>query len=179
MLTELLLCLAWFTISSMNSIVGKTILNSWPRPFTITLVQLMSIYIYLKPLLFVKRIQVPKIRTRTQFQYVLPISVAKFLASSSAHFSLTSVSVSYSHTGRCRHRSTWRKVIDLLYQIVKSMMPFFVVVLSRILLGEKHSSRVRVDFVQLNLIVDFSAGVHVSCTNSRRCIHLYAKRVLT
>ncbi len=38
-----LLCWAWFAVSAANGVVGKTILDAFPRPLTLTLCELSAI----------------------------------------------------------------------------------------------------------------------------------------
>jgi solute carrier family 35 protein E1 len=120
------LCLGWFVVSSLNSIIGKVTLNVFPFPMTITMIQLSSILIYLKPTLRYLRVNRTSISLgrRYYLHMIVPLAFAKFLASVSSHISLWKVPISYSHT-------------------VKSMMPLFVVILSRVILGEKQHFRVR------------------------------------
>ncbi|RWS16418.1 solute carrier family 35 member E1-like protein [Dinothrombium tinctorium] len=118
-----LLCLLWFSISSANNIVTKHILNSWSHPLSVTLMQLSSIYLYLKPSMYAFAVERKALKKQLILLYIIPLSFGKFLASVSSHFSLVKVSVSYSHT-------------------VKSLMPLFVVILSRIILKEKQSKKI-------------------------------------
>jgi len=119
----LALCLVWYSVSSINNVIGKSLLNQFPYPMTLTLVQLLSISIYSEPILrhFVKR------RTEVESgifkKIIVPLAIGKFLASVSSHISMWKVPVSYSHT-------------------VKATMPLFTVVLARILFGEKQSKTV-------------------------------------
>lgn len=94
------LCLCWFSVSSTNNIITKQILNSWSHPLTLTLVQLCSIYVYLKPTLFTLRIERKSVKKKHLLIFIIPLSFGKFVASISSHFSLSKVSVSYSHTGK-------------------------------------------------------------------------------
>lgn len=119
------LCVLWFAVSSVNNIIGKVTLTIFPFPITVTMIQLTSIFIYLKPTLRFMRVSSLdlKLGKRYYLKMIIPLAFAKFLSSVSSHVSLWKVPVSYSHT-------------------VKSCMPLFVVVLSRILLGEKQSMNV-------------------------------------
>ncbi|KAH9366237.1 hypothetical protein HPB48_001734 [Haemaphysalis longicornis] len=44
-----MLCVVWYGISSGNNVVGKVVLNSFPYPLTVTMVQLFSITVYSGP----------------------------------------------------------------------------------------------------------------------------------
>nr|ALA65634.1 hypothetical protein [Physocyclus mexicanus] len=37
------LCIIWYTVSSGNGVIGKTVLNSFPYPMTVTMVQLLTV----------------------------------------------------------------------------------------------------------------------------------------
>ena len=96
------LCLGWFVVSSLNSIIGKVTLNVFPYPMTVTMIQLSSIFFYLRPTLKylnVKRTEL-QIGRRYYLRMIIPLALAKFLASVSSHISLWKVPVSYSHTGK-------------------------------------------------------------------------------
>lgn len=121
----IVLCILWFAVSSINNIIGKLTLNVFPFPITVTMIQLTSIFLYLKPTLRYLRVSSLdlKLGKRYYLKMIIPLAFAKFLSSVSSHVSIWRVPISYSHT-------------------VKSAMPLFVVVLSRILLGEKQTMNV-------------------------------------
>lgn len=119
------LCIMWYASSASGNIVGKLLLTDFPYPMTVTMVQLLSISLYLAPML---RCQSSTIRTANiprayYLSVIIPLALGKFLASVSSHISIWKVSVSYAHT-------------------VKATLPLFTVVLSRILLGVKQSVRI-------------------------------------
>jgi len=96
------LCCAWYTLSASGNIIVKTLLTDFPYPMTITMVQLLSIWVYLQPVLRYWRI--PTVDTdRTPWRYyftmIFPLALGKFITSVSAHVSLWKVTVSYAHTG--------------------------------------------------------------------------------
>lgn len=97
----ILLCGVWYVFSSGNNIVGKIVLTDFPYPMTVSMVQLLSISIYLIPVL--KLTNVPAatpVPIKYWFQMIIPLAMGKFFASLSSHISLWKVPVSYAHTGR-------------------------------------------------------------------------------
>lgn len=94
-----LLCVAWYIVSSANNIVGKIILSDFPYPMTVTMVQLVSITIYSAPILKIWGIPEVSIPIKYWFKMILPLAFGKFFASVSSHISIWRVPVSYAHTG--------------------------------------------------------------------------------
>jgi solute carrier family 35, member E1 len=96
------LCLAWYTTSSANGVVGKIVLSDFPYPMTVTMVQLVSTALYVIPVM--KLCQVPstspsQIPLKYWFQMIIPLAFGKFFSSVSSHISIWKVPVSYAHTG--------------------------------------------------------------------------------
>lgn len=96
------LCIMWYASSASGNIVGKMLLTDFPYPMTVTMAQLLSISLYLAPLL---RCQASTRRTGNiprayYLSVILPLALGKFLASLSSHISIWKVSVSYAHTGK-------------------------------------------------------------------------------
>ncbi|XP_069126210.1 solute carrier family 35 member E1 homolog [Argopecten irradians] len=127
----IVICLLWYTTSSGGNIVGKLVLNEFPYPMTVTMVQLLSGALYLKPI--INLLSVPDSGNVPRYYYwtmILPLALGKFLASVSSHISIWKVSVSYAHT-------------------VKATLPLFTVLLSRIILGEKQTFPVYLSLVPI------------------------------
>lgn len=94
------LCCLWYLVSSGSNVVGKTLLNQFPYPMTVTMVQLLSISIYSGPffnLWGVRRFV--EISWPYYFKLIVPLALGKFIGSVFTHVSLWKVPVSYTHTG--------------------------------------------------------------------------------
>ncbi|XP_023161357.1 solute carrier family 35 member E1 homolog isoform X1 [Drosophila hydei] len=120
----LLMCLFWYVISSSNNVIGKMVLNEFPFPMTVTLIQLCSITLYSGPFFNLWRIRKYQDIPRAYYmRLIVPLAIGKLLASVTSHISLWKVPVSYAHT-------------------VKATMPLFTVVLTRVFFGEKQPTLV-------------------------------------
>ncbi|XP_066993618.1 solute carrier family 35 member E1 homolog [Anabrus simplex] len=129
--TVLFLCVLWYVVSSSNNVIGKMLLNDFPYPMTVTMVQLTSITLYSGP--FFNMWGVRKfvdISWDYYFKIIVPLALGKFLASVFSHVSIWKVPVSYAHT-------------------VKATMPLFTVILSRIIIGEKQTCKVYFSLVPI------------------------------
>ena len=105
-LTVLLLCVAWYAISSSNNVIGKMLLNEFPYPMTMTMIQLLSITVYSGPLFNMWGIRkYVDMSWRYYFRLIVPLAFGKFFASVFSHVSIWKVPVSYAHTGK---RSEYR-----------------------------------------------------------------------
>ncbi|XP_043237064.1 solute carrier family 35 member E1 homolog [Amphibalanus amphitrite] len=115
------LCLLWYAISSVNNVVGKTLLNYFPYPNTLSMVQLLSITVYSEPILRCLRIRPHSDMSWSYYvSVIVPLATGKFLAVLFSHISIWKVPLSYAHT-------------------VKATMPIFTVIFGRVLLGERQT----------------------------------------
>jgi len=138
------LCLCWYMVSSANGVFGKWILSEFPHPMTLTLVQLAAITAFSGPALKFLRVRPTSgLSKRHYWRMIVPLAVAKFLASVFAHVSIWKVPVSYAHT-------------------VKASMPLFTVALSKLLHGEKHSGRTYISLCPIVLGVAIATVTEVS-----------------
>jgi len=97
------LCLAWYATSSANGVVGKIVLSDFPYPMTVSMVQLLSISLYLIPVMKVWHVpstRLADIPLKYWFQMILPLAFGKFFSSVASHISIWKVPVSYAHTGK-------------------------------------------------------------------------------
>lgn len=103
----LLMCLFWYVISSSNNVIGKMVLNEFPFPMTVTLVQLCSITLYSGPFFNLWRIRkYQDIPRPYYYRLIVPLALGKLLASVTSHISLWKVPVSYAHTGKSSARQS-------------------------------------------------------------------------
>lgn len=91
-----------YVISSSNNVIGKLVLNEFPYPMTLTMVQLLSISLYSGPLLKFWNIR-PGLQSSFSKDYywklIIPLAFGKFLSSVFSHISIWKVPVSFAHTG--------------------------------------------------------------------------------
>ncbi|CAF2598699.1 unnamed protein product [Rotaria sp. Silwood2] len=140
------LCLVWYGVSAAGNVIVKELLNEFPFPLTVTLVQLFSVWIFSIPLLRIWKVPSPDYLHQNRIYYfkiIIPLAIGKFLAQLSSHVSLWKVPVSYAHT-------------------VKATMPLFTVILSRLILREKQSFPVYFSLVPIIVGVIIATVTEIS-----------------
>ena len=97
----IVICIMWYLCSASNNIIGKVVLLDFPYPMTMTMVQLLSVSVFLAPFLpCVGANKEGSHDRRYLFTMILPLAFGKFITSVSSFVSIWKVSVSYSHTGK-------------------------------------------------------------------------------
>lgn len=114
---------------------------------TLTMAQLASIAIYSGPMLTLLGVRRASSCSAFTWKYygtiILPLAFAKFASSVMAHISIWKVPVSYAHT-------------------VKATMPFFTVIMSRVLIGDRYSWRVYCSLLPIIIGVGIATVSEVS-----------------
>lgn len=99
------LCTTWYTISSVNNVIGKKILIDFPHPVTLTMVQMLSTALYLGPALQAMKVpRMAKIPQSSLNYLIIPLAFGKVFAAMAAHVSIWKIPVSYAHTGESKER---------------------------------------------------------------------------
>jgi len=140
------LCVVWYSSSAIGNIVVKELLNEFPFPLTVTLVQLLSIWILIHPLIRYEKIPPADYLNQNPSYYykvIVPLAIGKFLAQLSSHVSLWKVPVSFTHT-------------------IKATMPLFTVILSRLILREKQTLPVYISLIPIMIGVVIATMSEVS-----------------
>ncbi|XP_035218337.1 solute carrier family 35 member E1 homolog [Stegodyphus dumicola] len=167
-----LLCFIWYGVSSGNGVILKTVLNDFPYPMTVTMVQLLTATVFSGPLFSLWGIRTAvEINKSYYWKLIVPLAFGKFFASVSSHVSIWKVPVSYAHT-------------------VKATMPLFTVVLSRIIIGEKQTFKVYISLIPIIIGVLIATASEISfnmiglisallSTMGFSLQHIFSKKVLT
>lgn len=136
----ILLCSFWYTTSALSSNTGKTILNQWDHPVTLTIIQFAFVAGYC--LLFMSPvIQFTKLRPPTGaiLRSTLPMGMFQVGGHMFSSIAISKIPVSTVHT-------------------IKALSPLFTVAAYAMLFGVKYSPRTY--FSLLPLII----GVMLACT---------------
>ena len=97
------LCVAWYTFSASNNVLGKRIFMVFPYPLTLSMTHHLALFALMGPaLVFLKVPPTPSISRRFYIRRFVPLALGKLLTSFSSHLSILKVPVSYSHTGKIR-----------------------------------------------------------------------------
>uniref|UniRef100_A0A1A9Z2E3 Sugar phosphate transporter domain-containing protein n=1 Tax=Glossina pallidipes TaxID=7398 RepID=A0A1A9Z2E3_GLOPL len=130
-LIVLTLCILWYIVSSSNNVIGKMVLNEFPYPMTVTMIQLCSITLYSGPFFNLWGIRKYQDMERNYYlRIIVPLAFGKFFSSVASHVSLWKVPVSYAHT-------------------VKATMPLFTVILTRLIFNEKQPTLVYLSLIPI------------------------------
>lgn len=96
----IVVCMMWYASSASGNVIGKLVLNEFPYPMTMTMVQLVSAAVYLGPILKIMGVPIAgEISSQYYWRMIVPLAFGKFVSSVSSHVSIWKVSVSYAHTG--------------------------------------------------------------------------------
>lgn len=94
------LCVAWYTFSATNNVLGKKIFMVFPYPMTLSMTHHLALNVLLGPTLAMLSVPPsPYVSTRFYVRRIVPLAMGKLLASFSSHLSILKVPVSYAHTG--------------------------------------------------------------------------------
>lgn len=94
------LCVAWYSFSAANNVLGKKIFAVLPYPLTLSMTHQATMAALLGPTLAALKVTpAPHISRRFYFRRIVPLAAGKLIASASSHLSILKVSVSYAHTG--------------------------------------------------------------------------------
>ncbi|CAF1011151.1 unnamed protein product [Rotaria sp. Silwood1] len=140
------LCIVWYSSSAAGNVIVKELLNEFPFPLTVTLVQLLSIWILCIPLIRIWKVPPSEYLHQNRIYYfkvIIPLAIGKFLAQLSSHVSLWKVPVSYAHT-------------------IKATMPLFTVFLSRLILHEKQTMPVYLSLIPVVVGVIIATMTEIS-----------------
>ena len=111
------LCLAWYTFSATNNVLGKKIFMVFPYPLTPSMTHYLALAAFLGPTLAVLNVEPsPFISKRFYVRRIVPLAAGKLLASFSSHLSILKVPVSYAHTGMCG----WSTILLLIGRLYYS-----------------------------------------------------------
>eukprot|EP00048_Salpingoeca_helianthica_P003030 m.63094 g.63094 ORF g.63094 m.63094 type:complete len:319 (+) comp12449_c0_seq1:17-973(+) len=142
-LRPVLLCLIWWGSSSLNNVFGKSILNEFKFPITISLFQLLLMNVVLPILMPLFGARTYVVTENDVRRWVLPLAFLKLLASISSQLSILKVPLSYVHT-------------------VKALTPLFTVLLSRFVLDQHFHPTIYLSLVPVILGVAIASMTELS-----------------
>eukprot|EP00126_Sphaerothecum_destruens_P005066 Sdes_comp18539_c0_seq1m8601 len=127
------LCFLWYLFSACTNNIGKSILNQFPHPTTLCLVQAISISLVASLIMDILRLHKRQYISRESWiVLIFPLASGRLFGSIMSQMSIWRVPVSYAHT-------------------VKAVSPLFTVILSRIILGSRHPLQVYLSLVPIVL----------------------------
>jgi solute carrier family 35 protein E1 len=124
------LCLVWYSASSASNVINKTVLNDFPYAVTVSLAQYIVTLLCVTPLIRIWKLPRVSFTSHMLKWTIIPLSFGKFFSLATSHFSISKVPVSFAHT-------------------IKASLPIFVLLLSRVIWGEKHPPKIYLSVVPI------------------------------
>jgi len=126
-------CFFWYIFSAISNMFAKMTLNMFNYPTTVSMAHNLAAVTLLPPIMSLYGIKkTHNIKRSYLIQYIIPLAIGKFLATTSSQFSIAKIPLSYSHT-------------------IKASMPIWTVILSRLLMKKSHSYTVYLSLLPIVL----------------------------